>query len=133
MTDLGFTLNVDGTLTYSPLNMMSTDLENSAGVIAFLGSATGGGFLQTATNAMNSVETPTTGLLKSTEASVQSQIASMGVTIAAKQAALTTMQANLTSQMAAADASLASMQSQFNYMTSVFQAQQTADQMYSLE
>jgi flagellar hook-associated protein 2 len=133
MADLGFTLNVNGTLTYSPLNMMSTDLENSAGVISFLGSATGGGFLQTATNAMNSVETPTTGLLKSTEAAVQSQITSLGTTIAAKQAALTTMQANLTSQMAAADASLASMQSQFNYMTSVFQAQQTADQMYSNE
>jgi flagellar capping protein FliD len=133
MADLGFTLNDDGTLTYSPLNMMSTDLENSAGVVAFLGSATGGGFLQAATNAMNIIETPTTGLLKSTEAAVQSQITDLGTSIAAKQAAVTQLQTNLTNQMAQADAAIASMQAQYSYMTSVFQAQQTADQMYANE
>jgi flagellar hook-associated protein 2 len=133
MSDLGFTLNDDGTLTYSPLTMMSTDLANSAGVIAFLGSAAGGGFLQAATNAMNSVEAPTTGLLKTTEAAVQSQITNIGNTITAKQAAVTTLQTNLTNQMAQADAAIASMQSQYNYMTSVFQAEQTADQMYANE
>ena len=61
MADLGFTLNDDGTLTYSPLTMMSTDLVNSAGVTSFLGSATGGGFLEAATNAINSIEDSNTG------------------------------------------------------------------------
>ncbi len=104
MTDLGFTLNVDGTLTYSPLNMMATDLGNSAGVVAFLGSATGGGFLAAATNAMNNIEAPTTGLLKSTESALQSQITDIGTTIAAKQAQVNLLQTNLTNQMAKADA-----------------------------
>jgi len=41
------------------------------------------------------------------------------------------MQANLTSQMAQSDAAIASMQSQYSYITSVYQAQQVADQMQS--
>jgi flagellar capping protein FliD len=133
MADLGFTLNDDGTLTYSPLNMMSTDLSNSAGVIAFLGSATGGGFLQAATNAMNNIETPTTGLLKSTETALQSQITSLGTTIATKQAQVQQLQTNLTNQMATADAAIANMEQQYSYMTSVYQAQQTANLMYANE
>ncbi|HEX3745571.1 MAG TPA: flagellar filament capping protein FliD [Bryobacteraceae bacterium] len=129
LADLGFTLNNDGTLTYSPLTMMSTDLGNSAGVISFLGSATGGGFLQAATNAIANIETPTTGLLKSTESALQSQITSIGVTVAQKQAQVGQLQTSLTNQMAQADATLAQMQQQYSYITSVFQAQQTADQM----
>jgi flagellar capping protein FliD len=129
LADLGFTLNNDGTLTYSPLTMMSTDLGNSAGVISFLGSATGGGFLQAATNAIANIETPTTGLLKSTESALQSQITSIGVTVAQKQAQVSQLQTSLTNQMAQADATLAQMQQQYSYITSVFQAQQTADQM----
>jgi flagellar hook-associated protein 2 len=131
MSDLGFTLNDDGTLTYSPLTMMSTDLENSAGVISFLGSATGGGFLQAATTAIKSVETPTTGLLKTVETSTQSEITNIGNTIAQKQAAVSQLQTNLTNQMAQADAAIDSMQQQYSYMTSVFEAEQTADQMYA--
>lgn len=133
MADLGFTLNDDGTLTYSPLTMMSTDLENSAGVISFLGSATGGGFLQVATNAINNIETPTTGMIKTAESSLQSQITNIGNTITQKQANVQQLQTNLTNQMAQADAAIASMQQQYSYMTSVFQAQQTADQMYANE
>ena len=133
MADLGFTLNDDGTLTYSPLAMMSTDLDNSAGVIAFLGSATGGGFLQAATNAINSIETANTGLLKTTETAVQSQITNIGNEITQKQAAVSQLQTTLTNQMAQADAAIASMQQQYQYMTSVFEAQQTADQMYANE
>jgi len=133
MAGLGFTLNDDGTLTYSPLTMMSTDLENSAGVISFLGSATGGGFLQAATNALNSLEASKTGLLKTTEAALQSQITDTGNRITAKQNEVDQLQTNLTSQMAQADATIAAMQSQYSYMTSVFQAQQTADQMYANE
>jgi flagellar capping protein FliD len=133
MSDLGFSLNVDGTVTYSPLTMMSTDLSNSAGIIAFLGSATGGGFLQAATNAIDNIEDPNTGLLKSTEASVQSQIASIGSTIATKQAAVDQLQTNLTNQMATADAAIASMQQQYSYMSQMFAAQQTADLMYANE
>jgi len=133
MADLGFTLNDDGTLTYSPLTLMGTDLGNSAGVVAFLGSTTGGGFLQAATNALATVDDPTTGLLTTTETATQAQITSLGDTIATKQAAVQQMQTTLTNQMAAADAAIAEMQQQFTYMSSMFAAQQTADMMYANE
>jgi flagellar capping protein FliD len=133
MAGLGFTLNNDGTLTYTPLTMMSTDLGNAAGVISFLGSAAGGGFLEAATNAMNNIEQPTTGLLKTTEARLQSQITAMGVTITTKQNAVDQLQITLTNQMSAADSSIYSMEQKYSYLSSMFSAQQTADQMYANE
>jgi flagellar hook-associated protein 2 len=131
MSDLGLTLNDDGSMTYSPLNLLSTDLGNSAGVIAFLGSATGGGFLQAATNAINNIEAPSTGLLKSTESALQSQIAGIGTTITTKQTQVAQLQTNLTNQIAKADAAIATMEQQYSYLASVYQAQQTADQVYA--
>jgi len=131
MADLGFTLNLDGTLTYSPLTMMATDLGNSAGVLVFLGSATGGGFLQAATNAMNDVETTGTGLLKTAETSLQSEISALANNIAQKQNTVNQLQTSLTNQMAQADAAIELMQQQYNYMNSVFQAEQTSNQMFA--
>ena len=131
MADLGFTLNDDGTLTYSPLTMMSTDLGNSAGVIAFLGSATGGGFLETATNAMNNVLDTTTGLLTTGQSSLQSEVTALGNTITQKQDDVSQLQTTLTNQMAQADASIELMQQQYNYMNSVFQAEQTSNEMFA--
>jgi len=131
MAGLGFTLNLDGTLTYSPLTMMSTDLSNSAGVVAFLGSATGGGFLKAATDAMNNVEAPSTGLLKLAESAIKAQVTSMGDTIATKQSQIDRLRTTLTNRMAQADAAIAAMEQQYSYLTSVYQAQQTANQMYA--
>jgi flagellar capping protein FliD len=76
------------------------------------------------------VEDPTTGLLKTTETDTKSQIANLGTTIAAKQAKVDAMQLQMQNQMAAADALVASMEQQYNYLSGLFQAQQTADQMY---
>jgi flagellar hook-associated protein 2 len=133
MADLGFTLNDDGTLTYSPLTLMSTELANPAGVTAFLGSATGGGFLQAATSALNSMVDPETGLLTTTETDVQSEITNLGTTIANKQNQVDQLQTQLNNQMAQADAAIATMEQQYSYMTSMFSAMQTADQMYANE
>jgi flagellar hook-associated protein 2 len=131
MADLGFTLNVDGTLTYSPLTLIPTDAANPAGVTAFLGSATGGGFLGAATNALNGVVDPATGLLTTTETDVQSQITNLGTTISTKQAQVSALQTQLTNQMAQADAAIAEMEQQYSELTSMFSAQYTADQMYA--
>jgi len=110
---------------------MATELTNPAGVTAFLGSATGGGFLEAATNALKSMVDPTTGLLTTTETNVQSQITSLGNTITIKQNQVDQLQTQLTNQMAKADAAIATMEQQYSYMTSMFSAMQTADQMYA--
>jgi flagellar hook-associated protein 2 len=131
MADLGFTLNDDGTLTYNAETLLSTEAFNPAGVTAFLGSSTGGGFLQAATNALGSMVDPTTGMLPTTESAVQSQITSLGNTISTKQAQVDQLQTQLTNEMAQADAAIATMEQQYSYMTSMFAAMQTADQMYA--
>jgi flagellar hook-associated protein 2 len=130
LEDLGMTLGTNGQITYNPLTLMSVDLSSSTGVTAFLGSATGSGFLKKATDALTSVEDSTTGLLKTSETDTKSQIADLGTTIAAKQAKVDAMQLQMQNQMAAADALIASMEQQYNYLSGLFQAQQTADQMY---
>jgi flagellar capping protein FliD len=121
---------VNGQITYNPLTLMSTDFTSSAGVTSFLGSATGGGFLKNATDALTSLEDPTTGLLKTLETDTQSQITSLGTTIAAKQAQVDAMQTTLQDQMSAADALIASMEQQYTYLSGLFEAEDTADQMY---
>ena len=80
--DLGLELQTNGHLTYTALQFMSADLASSTGITSFFGSAAGGGFLKNATDLLNSVEDPTTGLLKTAETDWQSQITNIGTTIA---------------------------------------------------
>ena len=70
------------------------------------------------------------GLLKTAETDWQSQITKIGTTIAAKQSQIDSLQIQLQNQMAVSDALIASMQQQASYLTSLFAAQDTADQMY---
>jgi flagellar hook-associated protein 2 len=127
---LGLDLGTDGHFTYNAFTLMSADLTASASVTSFLGSATGGGFLKNATASLTSVEDPVTGLLKTAETDMKSQIAKLGDTIAAKQAKVDALQITLQNQMARADALIASMQQQYSYLSGLFQAQQTADQLF---
>jgi flagellar capping protein FliD len=123
-------LGANGQITYSPLTLMSADLASSSGVSSFLGSATGGGFLKNATDALTSLEDPTTGLLKTYEADLKTQATDLGTTISTKQAAVDAMQLQMQNQMAASDALISSLEQQYNYLSGLFSAQVTADQMY---
>lgn len=137
LKDLGLSLSensIDGHLTYdNGLSVLGLNFGNSAGLTSFLGSATatGGGFLGSITTTLNNLEDPTNGLLKNTEADVQTQITNIGTQITAKQDQVNQMQTQLTSQMAAADAAIASMEQQYSYISEMFQAQQTSNQMYA--
>jgi flagellar capping protein FliD len=130
LAGLGLDLGTDGHFTYNAYALMAADFTNSAGVTSFLGTATDGGFLKTATDALATVEDSVTGLLKTSETDVASQITSVTATIAAKQAQVDALQIRLQNQMAASDALIAAMQQQYSYFTSMFQAQATADAMY---
>jgi flagellar capping protein FliD len=127
---LGLKLSSDGHFAYNAFGLMSADLSNSTGVSSFLGSATGGGFLKTATDALGSLEDPARGLLKLSEADTQSQLAKLGTNIADRTDKVNRLRIHLQSQMAAADALIASMQQQYSYLSSMFQAQQIANQSY---
>ena len=131
--NLGLDLGQDGHLTYTETALMAADFGNSSGVDTFLGSATGGGFLAAATNTMTSLEDPTAGLIKTTEADLTSQISNLGTTISAKQTQVSNLQTQLQNQMAQADAAISTMEQQYSYLNSMFSAMQTADQMYANE
>jgi flagellar hook-associated protein 2 len=131
LNDLGLTLGTNGQLTYTAFTLLGADLSNSAGVTSFMGTATGGGFLKLATDALNGLEDTTTGLFKISETDLQSQVTEVGTTIAAKQLKVSEMQTNLQNQMAASDALISSLEQQSNYLNSMFTAQQTASNSYA--
>ena len=126
--DLGLELGSDGNLTFDASTLNATASANPAGITAFLGSATGGGFLAAATNALDSVGDATSGLLGSAQSDLQTQITSLTNTIDDKQTQVDNLQTQLQNQMAAADAAIATMEQQYSYLSSVFQAMQTAAQ-----
>ena len=127
---LGLSLGTDGHLTYNAFTLMAADLTSSTSVTAFLGSATGGGFLKNAIDVLGSVEDPVSGLLKTSKTDMESRIAKLATTIADKQTKVDALQIRLQNQMAAADALIASMEQQASYFTNMFAAQDTANQMY---
>jgi flagellar hook-associated protein 2 len=131
LNDLGLQLNDDGSLTYTEGTLLSADIGNTSAVTAFMGSATTGGFLEAATNALTNLEDPTTGLLKNAETDTQTQITNIGDQITTKQAQVTLLQTNLTNEMAAADSSISMIQQQYSEISGMFSAMQVEDQMYA--
>ncbi len=130
LENLGLKLETNGQITYNAFTLMSADLTSSSGVAAFLGSATGGGFLKAATDALTNVEDPVSGLLKTSETAMTAQIAKLATTITDKQSKVDALQIRLQNQLAASDALIASMEQQYSYFSNLFAAQQTANQMY---
>ena len=86
--------------------------QSDQAVHRLLGGLTTGGFLETANNALNSVEDATSCTLKTAIVSNTSEINNESALITAEQQKISTLQSHLTQQMAAADTLLASLQSQ---------------------
>jgi len=123
--------NMNGHLTFNSMIMAGADIGDPSDVTAFLGNSAASGFLYAATNLLNDLEDPTTGLLKNAESNIQDQITDLGNTISTKQAQVSQLQTNLTNQMSQADALIAETEQQFNYMTEMYQAQQTEAMQYT--
>jgi flagellar capping protein FliD len=131
LNDLGLQLNDDGSITYTEGTLLSADIDNSSAVTSFLGSATGGGFLEAATNALNNLLDPSAGLLTGAQTDTQTQITNLGGQIANDQTQISNLQTNLANQMAAADTSISMMQQQYSEISGMFAAMQVEDQMYA--
>jgi len=131
LASLGLDLDKTGHLTFNSLQLLSADLTNSNGVTAFLGSASGGGFLRLATDSLRGVEETGTGLLPAAKAALQQQISNLDSTIATQQDQVDRLKTRLQEQMAAADALIATMEQQYNYLSGLFSAQDTASRQYA--
>jgi len=132
LVDLGLTFNQSGQLTFDASQFDSVSASDPADVSALLGSATGGGFLEMATNLLNGLNDPTTGTFQNQQVALQQNIDTDNQEIATQQARINTLQANVTAQMAAADSAIAALEQQVTYFTSLFTATQDAIQAQSL-
>jgi flagellar hook-associated protein 2 len=120
LANYGITLDQNGQMSVDTSQFASAASANFSGLTQMLGSATSGGFLQTATNLLNSVEDSTTGVLKQAESSVANQITAQQSKITDEQANLATIQQNLQKQISSADATIASLESQVSYVSGLF-------------
>ncbi len=120
LTSIGLSFNSSGQLTFNQATFASAQNTDPNGVASFLGSATGGGFLQNATNILNGVEDANTGSFAAAQLSTQQQISADNQEITQTQARITTMQNSLTAQMTQADTLIASLESQVTYFTTYF-------------
>jgi flagellar hook-associated protein 2 len=125
---LGLKLGENGQLTFNSQTLDSAYNSSSGAVAAFLGSATGGGWLASATNALTDLVDPNVGLVTNEETSLQSQTTSLSNEITTKNDQITTLKSNLTQQMAAADTLISTMEQQDTFLTQMLQAEQIDSQ-----
>lgn len=124
LADVGLTFNSSGQLEFDQSTFENVASTDAAGVEAFLGSPTTGGFLENATNVLNGLQDTNTGIFTTTTNSLSNQITSDNTEITDTETRITTMQNNLTAQMTQADTLIASLESQDSYFTTLFQDEQ---------
>jgi len=122
---VGFDPNT-GALTFNQSTFDSATSGQTDALTQFLGSATGGGFLETATNIMTGLLDPSTGVLTGDISTMQANITSTNTQITDKDNQVSQLQTNLTQQMAAADAMIYELQQQATEMQDMFTAEQDA-------
>jgi flagellar hook-associated protein 2 len=128
LATLGVTFNdTTGQLSFDQSAFDSATSGQTGALTQFLGSATGGGFLETATNTLTGLVDPTTGVLTNEIGTVGASIASTNTQISSEQAQVTQLQTNLTQQMAAADATIYDLQQQATQMQGIFTAEQDSE------
>ncbi len=84
LASLGLKLGENGQLTFNSQTLDSAYSSSSGAVASFLGSATGGGWLESATNALTDLVDPNVGLVTNEETSLQSQTTSIANQITTK-------------------------------------------------
>lgn len=126
LESLGLDLDKTGQMSFDPNALVGADLSS---VSTFLGDSNSG-FLKTANDTLSTIDDPTTGLIQTTTAAYADQSARLDQTIADQQSRVDDMKAQMQDKMAAADALIATMEQQYNYLSGMFSAMQTADQQY---
>jgi flagellar hook-associated protein 2 len=120
LSDLGLDLSDTGTLTFDSTQF---DSQGASGIQQFLGGLTSGGFLQTANNALSNVADPTTGMLVTQYASVETEVTNDQSQISDDQTKVNLIQTNLQQQLSAADAAISVLQEQNTYYSNLFQTE----------
>jgi flagellar capping protein FliD len=91
--------------------------------LTFLGGTSTGGFLQYATNTLNSITDPAIGVIATETQSLQNESQSDQNQINTDQDQLNVLQQNLQAQMAQSNALIATLQQQNTFLQGLFQAE----------
>lgn len=125
LTSLGFSFDSNGVLSFDSTAFATAVNGNTADLDNFLGSSSGGGFLQMATDTLNGIMDPTNGLLTQDVNALSDEINATNNQISDDEDKINTLQMNLTEQMSAADAAIATLEQQQQYMQTYFEDIQT--------
>jgi flagellar hook-associated protein 2 len=122
LTELGVTFTQQGTLSFDPSVLGGLSQTQIQKAISFLGAPTTGGFLQFATNTLNSLTDPTNGAITLQSKAYQAQTTNDQNKLNEDNAQLTQLQNNLNAQMAQANALIATLQNENTFLQGLFQA-----------
>ena len=120
LTDIGLSLDSSGHLSFDSSQFSNL---NSSEIQQFLGSISGGGFLQTANNALTTITDSTNGVLASQLNSISSEITAVNNHITDAQSRVTDLQTSLQAKLSAADAAIAVLEQQKTFYQDMFQVQ----------
>lgn len=127
IADLGLTFDTNGVLSLDSSVLSAAAAKDFTGVTDFLGTASTGGFLQTAANTLTSLLDSNSGTIPTLLNTIAGEITNTDNQISQNQDRVDQLQKDLTAQMSAADAAIAQMQQQLTYVTNLFTAM-TANQ-----
>ena len=122
LAQLGVEFTQEGTLTFDPTVIAGLSTSQINDALTFLGDPNTSGYLQYATNALDGVTDPVSGVIATDTAAYQNQNTADQTEINNDQAKLITMQTNLQAQMAQANALIESLQNQTTFLEGLFQA-----------
>ena len=122
LTQLGITYTQQGTLTFDPTVLSGLSQTQIQDAISFLGSPDTGGFLQSATNTLNTLTDPTSGAIALQTQAYQTETQNDQTKLNNEEQQLTQLQSNLNAQMAQANALIATLQQENTFLQGLFQA-----------
>lgn len=126
LADLGITFDQNGHLQLDSSVISSASATQLTNIASFLGTSTSGGFLETATNTLNSVTDSVSGSIATTSKSLQTQLTHIGDQISTNQDRVNQLQTNLQNQLAKSDALIASLEQTNTLITGLITAEQDA-------
>ena len=119
LSTIGLDLDKTGHLTFNASEFQATANSGLSNITQFLGDTTSG-FIAATSNALDQLENPVDGLLKSEENSTAASITSLTSKIYDQIDFINNYQQNLALQLAQSDAVIAQLESQSSYLTTLF-------------
>ncbi len=128
LTSLGLEFDQNGALSFDSNTFGTATDGQIAQLASFLGSTSTSGFLKMASDSLNGLTDPVSGIFATSTATLQDSVTRDNQSISDDQARIVDMTNSLNKQMAAADAAVASLEQQYSYLAQMFQQMQTDSQ-----